>query len=148
MAAWRRLAPLVICAIACSAGACSTGSSARPKVTYTAAEGAEQTPPDGSPEQAERPRKKVANVENVEIRALGAPERAHVIVGRLVVREDDDDRLERDRLMQALRSRAAELGCDAVLLEPPFEEQKRVRFRFDYLIMTRPVLHGACIVYE
>ena len=137
MAAWRRLAPLVVCAIACSAGACSTGSSARPKVTYTAAEGVAHTPPAaGSPEKA------------VEIRALGAPARAHVIVGRLVVREDGDDRTERDRLMQALRSRAAELGCDAVLLEPPFEEQKRVRFRFDHLTMTRPVLHGACIVYE
>jgi hypothetical protein len=35
-----------------------------------------------------------------------------------------------------------------VLLEPPFEERKRVRFRYDYLTMTRPVLHGACIVYE
>jgi hypothetical protein len=143
MKAWLWLAPLVVCTIACSAGACSTGSNARPEVTYTAAEGVAHTPPAGSPEQAEK-----KTVENVEIRALGAPARAHVVVGRLVVREDGDDRLERDRLMQALRSRAAELGCDAVLLEPPFEERKRVRFRYDYLTMTRPVLHGACIVYE
>jgi hypothetical protein len=146
MAAWRRLAALVVCALACSAGACSTGSSARPRVTYTPAEA--QTPAEGSSGQAERPARDAKNAESVEIRALGAPARTHVIVGRLVVREDGDDRVERDRLMQALRSRAAELGCDAVLLEPPFEEQKRVRFRFDHLTMTRPVLHGACIVYE
>jgi hypothetical protein len=137
MAAWRWLAPLVACM-----GACSTGSSARPEVTYSAAEGVAHTPPESSSGQVER------GVETVEIRALGAPARAHAIVGRLVVREDGDDRIERDRLMQALRSRAAELGCDAVLLEPPFEEPKRVRFRYDYLTMTRPVLHGACIVYE
>jgi hypothetical protein len=137
MTAWRWPAALVVCAIACSAGACSTGSSARPAVTYTAAKDVTHTPPPaGSPEKT------------VEIRALGAPARAHVIVGRLVVREDGDDRVERDQMMQALRSRAIELGCDAVLLEPPFEEQKRVRFRYDHLTMTRPVLHGACIVYE
>ena len=118
--------------------ACSTGSVARPKVTFSQAEGVTHTPPARSP----------ADVEGVEVRALAAPARAHVIVGHLVAREHGGDRVERDQLMQSLRRRAAELGCDAVLLEPPFEEQKRVRFRFDYLTMTRPVLHGACIVYE
>ncbi|HWN68048.1 MAG TPA: hypothetical protein VNM90_10450 [Haliangium sp.] len=135
MAAWHRFAALLAWTIACT-GACSTASSsARPEVTYSAAEGVTHTPAARSPE-------------GVEIRALGAPARAHVIVGRLVVRADDDDRIERDRLMQVLRSRAAELGCDAVLLEPPFDEKQRVRFRYDYLTMTRPVLNGACIVYE
>lgn len=137
MAAWHRLAAPLACALACTV-ACSTGSSARPEVTYSAAEGVTHAPSTPSPGRAQ----------TVEIRALGAPARAHVIVGRIVVREDGDDRVERDRLMQALRDRAAELDCDAVLLEPPFEEQKRVRFRHDYLVMTRPVLHGACIVYE
>lgn len=118
--------------------ACSTGSTARPKVTYSAAEGVAETPEPRPPGQPER----------VEIRALGAPAQPHAIVGRLVARARDDDRIERGPLMQALRRRAAKAGCDVVLLEPPFEEQKRVRFRFEYLTITRPVLHGACIVYE
>jgi hypothetical protein len=130
---------LVACTLACSA--CGAGTSARPKVTYSAAEGVQHTPPA---EQAAR----TAAPERVELRALSAPPVPHVIVGRLVARADDDDHIERDGLMQGLRRRAAELGCDAVLLEPPFEEQRRVRFRHDHLVMTKPVLHGACIVYE
>lgn len=137
MAARLRLAALLACTVACSAGtvACSAGMVARPKVTYTPAEGVTRTPSPRAPE-------------TVEIRALGAPERAHAIVGRLVAHADEDDRVEREQLMHGLRERAAELGCDAVLLEPPFEEQKRVRFRYEYLTITRPILHGACIVHE
>jgi hypothetical protein len=140
MAAHPWVAALTACTLACTV-ACSTGAQARPKVSYAAAEGVAHTPAPRAPAEVE-------DVEDVEIRALGAPERAHVVVGRFTVGADDDDRVERGRLMQALRTRAAELGCDAVLLEPPFEEQRRVRFRFEYLTMTRPVLHGACIVYE
>lgn len=129
-----RLAALCLF-LSLAAPACGGGSGVRPKVAYTAAEGVTHTPAPRPPAQ-------------VEILALGAPARAHVTVGRLVVREDDDDLVERDALMQALRARAAELGCDAVLLEPPYDERMRVRFRFEYLTRTRPVLHGACIVYE
>jgi hypothetical protein len=134
MAACCRLAALCLF-LPLLAPACGGGSRARPDVAYAATEGVTHTP-------APRP------AAEVEILALGAPARAHVTVGRLVVREDDDDLVERDALMQALRARAAELGCDAVLLEPPYDERMRVRFRHDYLTRTRPVLHGACIVYE
>lgn len=108
---------------------------ASPVVEYTATAGVTREP-------APRP------VDGVEILALGFPEREHVEVGRITVREDDDDQLDRPALMQALRARAAELGCHAVVLVPPYEERVRVRFRYEYLTMTRPVYHGACIVHE
>jgi hypothetical protein len=134
MAACCRLAALCL-SLSLVTLACGGGNRARPEVAYTAAEGVTHTPAPRPPGE-------------VEILALGPPGRAHVTVGRLVVREEDDDLVERDGLMQALRARAAELGCDAVLLEPPYDARTRVRYRFDHLTRTRPVLHGACIVYE
>jgi len=134
MAACRRLAALCLC-LCMSTLACGTASVARPKVAYTAAEGVTHTPAPRPPGE-------------VEILTLGAPARAHVAVGRLTVRHDDGDRAERASQMPALRARAAELGCDAVLIVPPYDERVRVTYRFEHLTMTRPVLHGACIVYE
>lgn len=138
MAASCRLAALrlsVCLSLSLATGACGTSSAARPQVKYTAAEGVTHTPAPRQPGE-------------VEILTLGAPARAHVTVGRLVVRHDEDDRAERASQVQALRERAARLGCDAVLLEPPYDERVRIRFEFEHLTMTRPVLHGACIVYE
>lgn len=138
MAASCRLAALSVSlclSASMSMGACGTSSVARPKIKYTAAEGVTHTPAPRQPGE-------------VEILTLGAPARAHVTVGRLTVRHDDDDRAERASQVQALRERAAKLGCNAVLLEPPYDERVRIRFEFEHLIMTRPVLHGACIVYE
>lgn len=131
MLAPRQLLALAGCALACSGCA----RVAVPVVEYTAAEGVARDPAPRS-------------VDSVEVLALGFPERAHAEVGRITAREDDDDQIERPALMQALRARAAELGCDAVVLVPPYEERLRVRFRHDYLTLTRPVYHGACIVYE
>jgi hypothetical protein len=134
MAAACRLAALCLC-LCMSTLACGAGSGVRPKVAYTAVEGVTHTPAPRPPGE-------------IELLILGAPARAHVVVGRLTVRHADGDRPDRATQMQALRARAARLGCDAVLIEPPYDERVRVRFRFEHLTMTRPVLHGACIVYE
>ncbi|ACY18050.1 hypothetical protein [Haliangium ochraceum] len=84
--------------------------------------------------------------DQVELRFLGPAPAELIEVGRLLVREDDDDRLDPGKLVDALRTHAAEHGCELVLIEPPYDETLRVRFRFEYLQMTRPVYHGACLV--
>lgn len=86
---------------------------------------------------------------DIEIHALRYPERRFREIGRLVARPNKNDLAAPELLVAALRERAHEAGCDALVLVPPYDEDVRVRAtQFEHIVLTRPVYHCVCIVHD
>ncbi|WP_428262233.1 hypothetical protein [Haliangium sp.] len=163
-------ASLLAVAVAVTATACGWGNSKQIEVKYVPAEagdgGADPAAADSDASTADaaaggHAEPAAAGAEGdaaaeakrdpaaVEILAIGPPARPHKVLGRISVRQSDKDNIAPARLVDAVRVQAAERGCDAVVLEPPYDEQVRVRAsRFEHLVITRLVYNGACIAYE
>ncbi len=153
-------------------------SSKRTAVTYTATPGAEQGRPSASAASGERPdsaatpqpgqrigqavdtvgeptdragaaEAAATPAADIEIHALRYPERRFREIGRLVARPNKNDLAAPELLVAALRERAQEAGCDALVLVPPYDEDVRVRAtQFEHIVLTRPVYHCMCLVYD
>jgi hypothetical protein len=108
---------------------------ARPQVRYT-----ETTP---APAQTRRA------PEDIAIFALAPPPREHVNAGVLEARVSHSNDAPRQDMLAALRARAAEVGCDALVLTGPWYETVTHQPVYRRIVTeSHPVHRATCIVYR
>lgn len=108
-----------------------------PQVRYT----------ESTPAQARsRPRPAPAEI---AVLAARAPQRAHQRIGELEVRISPGEDADRAAMLAALRARAAEAGCDAVLLHGPWYETTTEQPVYRQLVTRSvPIYRATCLVYD
>jgi hypothetical protein len=85
--------------------------------------------------------------ESVEVYVGNAPARPHVDVGLLEVEEQSGFGPGTQALVDSLRDRAAEIGCDALVIGGVSSKVSEVEsLLFDHNA-NRKALHASCVVY-
>jgi hypothetical protein len=85
------------------------------------------------------------SMSSVDVYSSGPPARPHLDVAFLEANWPDDSPFNTERMVNMLRGKAAEMGCDGVVIGSMNTRSADYQIPFDFGDRT---LHGTCIVYQ